>query len=142
MSATVPMTFAEGRSCRAPSKRALEISKPMLLYPTDLGVFSGEPKLGRIRLRIRAIAGHLVGHPKSFGVVRMYPLDDLLNRRRVGNTENFLSARVPGEHAGTRIVLPPPKLSGVEGKLQTIFTLAEQIVGRLSLGSGPSKLRH
>ena len=73
----------------------------------------------------------------------MHPLLDLLDRRRVGgNVENFLGTRVPREHAVEWIVLPPPELGGVEGKLQTIFALAQQIVCCLSLGGGPSKLRH
>src|SRR6266446_837300 len=62
----------------------------------------------------------LASRPKPFRAVRMHPLLDLLDRRLVrGNIENLLRARIPREHAVARIVLPPPELGCVHGKLQT-----------------------
>jgi len=75
---------------------ALEISKPMQLYPADLAVFPPEPELDRVRLRIRGIERRVGSHPEPFRVIQMNPLVDLLDRRLVSsNTENFLRARIP-----------------------------------------------
>src|SRR5258708_40110309 len=115
---------------------ALEMTKPQLRRPTDLAASPPEPELGRGTLRIDRIERRRDGCPKSFHVVRMHRFQELFDRRLIlGNIENFLTALIPRDHAGERIVLPRPELSGVEGKLETVFALAQQI-------GGLSKLRH
>src|SRR5258708_15983463 len=122
---------------------ALEISKPMSLHPADLAVSPLNPVLMRVRLRIGGIERRLAVRPNPFRVVRMHPLHELLDRRLVsGKIENFLYARIHRDHAVERIVLPPPELGCVEGKLQTIFAVAQQILCCLPPDGGPPKLRH
>src|SRR5260370_39184206 len=115
---------------------ALEMSKPQSLHPTDLAVSPPEPEFGGGALRIDRIERRRDGCPKPFRVVRMHRFQELFDRRLIlGNIENLLTTRIPRDYAGERIVLPRPELRGVEGKLQTIFALAQQIDGR-------SKRRH
>src|SRR5262249_23248260 len=99
---------------------ALEISKPQGLHPADLATSPPEPKLGRGALRIGGIKPRPEGRRNAFRIVRMSPLHDLFKSHLIfGNAENFLRARIPGEYAAERIVLPPPEPSCVHGKLET-----------------------
>src|SRR5215471_18669224 len=99
---------------------ALEISKPQGLHPADLAISPPEPELDRRAPRIGGIEPSREGRRNSFRVVGMYPLHDLFKSRLIlGNAENFLRARIPREYAAERMVLPPPELSCVHGKLQT-----------------------
>src|SRR5260221_658833 len=102
---------------------AFEIGEPQGLHPADLAVCPPEPELGGGALRIAGIERCLDGCQDLFHVVRMHPLHDLLDSRLTfGKVEDFLSARIPAEHAVARIVLPRPELGCVEGKLETVFT--------------------
>src|SRR5215467_13304025 len=122
----------------------LEISEPMHLRPADLAASPLQPELDRIGLRIDWIECRLACRPKSFRIVGMHPLLDLLDRSLVsGNIENLLRARITRKHAVALIVLPPPELGCIHGNLQArlarvqvALTVAQQVLRRLPPG-GP-----
>src|SRR5215467_4081791 len=94
---------------------ALEISKPMSLYPSDFTILPLDPVLMRVGFWIGGIEPRHAARPKQFHIVRMHPLVDLLNRHLVGDDiENFLKARIPRDHAVDRIILPRPEPGCIE----------------------------
>src|SRR5215468_2372801 len=122
---------------------ALKIGKSVSLHPADLSVTPPDPEFARGALRINGIERRLAVRPKPFRVVRMHPFQEVLDHDLIGgHVEDFLKARIPRAHPPEWIILPPPELGRIERKLQAILALTQQILCGLSLGGGPSKLRH
>jgi len=87
--------------------RALKMSKPLGLHPTNLTVSPTEPELGRGALRSDWIECCAVGCPNPIRIVRMDPIHELLDSGPIlSDGENFFAPRIPGKDAVDRIVLP------------------------------------
>src|SRR5260370_40553798 len=62
-----------------------KIREPMTLYPADRAVLPPNPELMvDVRLRIGGIERRLAVRPKPLRIVRMHPLNDRSEERRVG----------------------------------------------------------
>src|SRR5215470_2158532 len=102
------------------------MDKPMSLHPADLAVSPQNPILMREAPRIGVIERCLMVRPKPFHVVRMYQLLHVVDRHLVNcKIENLFKTCISRDHVVEHIVSPPPKLSCVQGKLQTRLVLLQ-----------------
>ncbi len=106
--------------------RALEKSNPMRLHPADFAASRPEPELET------ATRPGLTGSSDASMAARNRSLSSGCTRVMISSIgsscviENVLAAGISRGHATQGIVLPPPELSRVEGKLHPIFARPAQ----------------
>src|SRR5258708_21715046 len=106
-----------------------KIREPMTLYPADRAVLPPNPELMvDVRLRIGGIERRLAVRPKPLRIVRMHPLNDLIDRYLIGGKiEKFLRPRSHPDYAAVGDLLPPPELGCIQKEVQALFSQLELI---------------
>src|SRR5262249_36110661 len=90
---------------------AVEMREPAYFYPVHRAVSPLNPVLMRRATWMGGIDRCLTLRQEPFRVIWMDQFLDVLDRYLVGGEiENLLKARIPGDHAALRIVLPAPEL--------------------------------